>query len=301
MAEQPKLSPGLLSSFRHQPMKSPSHRWDEAIRVVSEVYGGTFLNNVPLKAVYHEDHIIARVIRLLLLTHRLARPPKLEDLRKGDISCLAAIDLFWDQTMSRQRHTFECMVLGSASNSLIADYMGMDEETVQFAHDVFFNVRDKLDKPLQISDMVFTTAFMQGGIRDPAETEKIVSYMCGCSIFLHYRFGTSDSDSEYSLGKLQEGLLRNQAISALLRRSTGYESTQQIVDHLHQQIMLASKQDLQERGNEELDRLRSVVEDIGDQLGLQVAERRHITDDRKEGVHQTAEAVEQHLKEVSNE
>lgn len=286
------IARGLLSQYRAKAARAVNHRWSTADALVGEYLHGRVIGRGPQRALYHQDECVAAAVRVGMITSHWTVAPEPDEVRESDLPYLTAIDLGHDDINVRTRHTLECMILGMASDEDIAQHLGYDPEHVQIYHDLFFDIRDRLDRPMQITDMLFAPAFMQGGCRNPQETERIIAFLCGHEMFIHYRLGTTDNSWAEIVPKLFDGLNRNQSLSALLRRSTGFESTNQVIEHLHQTLLLEQK--AQGGGESEAvvalrNGFTSIAERVG---GLRVASEQDIAQGGVENVHATESAVQ---------
>lgn len=234
---------GILSKFRSKGVRPSDYRWVEADRIVSEHYGRYLLDSEQSKrAVWHPDTHVRTIVRLMALTNKLSYLPQDQDLRPGDEHYLAAIDFMREDVTSRSRNTLECLLIGGASNEVIANHLMVEPEMVQLCHDIFFDVRDRLDRPLLIQDIFFPPAMMQGGAKDPVSVERVIAYLTGHQLFWCFRVGLYEDDKvRVAFDKLQRGLMQNQTLSALLRRSWAFESTEGVLEHMQQHLLVTAR------------------------------------------------------------
>ena len=235
---------GILSNFRCPSLRAADHRWADADRLVSESYGRHLLNSEQSKKqAWHPDEKVRNLARVLTITNKMVLMPDYEDLRPGDEHYLAAIDLMRDDASARYRHTLECLLLARASDEVIADHMAIEPEVVGLCHDLFFDVRSRLNKYLLIQDLLFAPAMMQGGSKGPVDVERVVAYLCGHEVFLYFRLGLVDESTRSEVyAKMQQGLVANQGLSALLRRSFSYQSTEGVIEHMQQHMLVKARE-----------------------------------------------------------
>jgi len=290
---------GAFAKFRSKALRPVDHRWVEGQRVGLAALKGRFVDRRDTQpAPWHPDQVVSTIARMYRLTNGWEWTPDIDELQPGDDSHLCALDIIADSDMARPRHTLHCLFLGGADGELIEREMGVDAAVTDFIHDAVYDVRSRLDKPVVMSDLVFDPCFMQGGVRNPSDVEKVVSYLCGAETFLAYRFAVYNEDNlaiQASLDRMQEGLLRNQAMSALLRRSFSFESTQQAVQQLHDTVLLAKRQESIGPISEDQRRLGQGMEAIQQQLGVKVSEKGDISAERVEFVTQSSKALSAEL------
>jgi len=267
---------GVLSTFRANAMRPVNTRWLEADRIVSENHGRALLDARESKhALWHADHHVRAIVRLMTLTNKFSWTPSFEDLQEGDEFYLQAIDLVGDETNVRFRATVECLLLGRASNAEVEGHTGIALQTANIIHDVFFDVRDRLEKHLLLQDLIFAPAMMQGGAKTPVDTERIIAYLAGHQIYHADRSGVIDDETVRPIfQRIQQGLMSNQTISALLRRSFGFQSTEGVIEHLQNQIVQSAKENALVNEDADLRQVRNGVQSLlANNLQPQVADQ----------------------------
>lgn len=237
---------GVLESFRPEIARPADYRWVEAGRIVrhqralilsSPDYGS--------RAIWHQDHHVRALIRLMAKTNSFSIAPHRDDIRDGDEQYLAVADLKADSDNTRIKHTMECLLLGDASNGEIEAYLGWPAGIVHLFHECCFDVRSRLSKPLVIQDMFFPPTMCQGGAPSGVATERIIAYLAGHDMFFRYRTAQVDEEGvQQIMVRIQNNLMANQALSAVLRRSFSYDSTERAIDQLHQHILVRTREDL---------------------------------------------------------
>ena len=289
---------GVLSNFRSEVVRPVNARWLAADRIVSQNHGRMLLDARESKrALWHNDHHVRAIVRLMTLTNKFAWAPNAEDLQDGDERYLEAIDLVGDDTNVRHRSTIECLLLGRATGAEIQSHMGISPVTAEIIHDVFFDVRDRLERCLLMQDLLFAPAMMQGGAKTPVDTERIIAYLAGHQIYYAYRSGVIDDDLVRPVfQRIQQGLMANQAISALLRRSFGYQSTEGVIEYLQAQIIQSARDNATVTEDADLRRVRSGMQSLlANNLKPQIANETDVafTKMTYESVTLTAEKVQE--------
>jgi len=244
---------GVLARFRAPSLRAVDHRWRTADCIVTDSYGRHLLDSTQSKrAVWHDDAHVRALIRLMALTNRLSWMPDKQDIRPGDEFYVTAINLMRGDRAERYRHTIECLLLGDAPDEAIAEYLDIDPRIIGLAHDIFFDVRDRLRKPLLIQDLLFPPGVMQGGVKDVMGVERVIAYLTGHQLFYCFRIGYYEDDQiRQAFQKLQDGLMKNQGISALLRRSLGFESTECVIEHMQQHLLISAREAARDVGSED--------------------------------------------------
>jgi len=292
---------GVLAGFRSDAIRPVNARWLEADRIVTQNHGRSLLNSQESKrALWHKDHHVRTVVRLLTLTNKFAWVPGREDLRDGDEAYLQAIDVMIDDSTVRTKSTIECLLLGGASDEAVEELTGLPADTVEILHDVFFDIRGRLDKHLLVQDLLFGPAMMQGGAHTPIDTERIISFLAGYEVFHKYRLGVIDDEQvRLTYSRIQQGLMGNQAISSLLRRSFGFQSTEGVIEHLQQQMLLDARQNAAASEDAGLTQVRRGINNLlAHNLKPMIAEEGDpaVTDISAESVTVSAEKVQGVLK-----
>jgi len=233
----------VLAKYRSPGVRPANHRWVVAERIVAENFGRHLLDSkLSKRAVWHPDEHVRTLVRLMALTNKLDWLPQEDDLRENDQYYLSAVDLMTSDETARSKSTLECLLLGGADNETVGQYMNVEPQVVQLCHDVFFDVRDRLDKPLLVEDIFFPPAVMQGGVKDPVSAERVIAYFTGHQLFFCFRIGYyEDKKVQQAFEKLEKGLMQNQTISALLRRSFGYQSTESAIEHMQQHLLVSAR------------------------------------------------------------
>jgi hypothetical protein len=118
----------------------------------------------------------------------------------------AAYELFSNRPSER---TFiEGLLLTGAPNPMVANLVGCDPEDVQAFHDLFFDVRARLDKPGWIVAQLFEGALYSNvNSRDKVGQLHRVAWLGGPDVFLAFYSSASDPMTRKAIQEIQAGIL----------------------------------------------------------------------------------------------
>ncbi len=125
----------------------------------------------------------------------------------------AAYELY--SSREKERLFVEGLLLAGAPNELVADMSACDPEDVQAFHDLFFDVRPRLDKPGWVVAHLFGGT-LYGAInpRDKVAQLHRIAWLGGEDVFLSYYSGEWNPKLGNNLAALIKGVLAKQSLLA---------------------------------------------------------------------------------------
>ncbi len=134
------------------------------------------------------------------------------------------------------RWSVEAYLLCGESADSIASMVGTSEAVIEYYKKLFFDVEDRLDKPLYISNEILGPALMQGS--DPLDYDffwKLVAYKFGREVFEAVMMGDQGISAEV-IAKIDTGIENAARINALkatqTRRVNNFNANEVINEHV---------------------------------------------------------------------
>lgn len=125
----------------------------------------------------------------------------------------AAYELF--TARDKERLFVEGLLLTGANNDLVAQMIGCDPVDVQAFHDLFFDVRQRLDKPGWVVAQLFGgTLYGSVNPRDKVAQLHRVAWLGGPEIFLSFYSGRWSPEIGRSLNDIIRGVLAKSSLLA---------------------------------------------------------------------------------------
>ncbi len=128
-------------------------------------------------------------------------------------SLAAAYELF--SSRDRERLFVEGMLLANATNDTTADMAACDPQDIQAFHDLFFDVRPRLEKPGWLVGQLFGGS-LYGAInpRDKVAQLHRIAWLGGEEVFVSYYSGQYNPNLGNQLADLVRGMLAKQSLLA---------------------------------------------------------------------------------------